>query len=146
MLDKIQTQAKRQFYRLRNDYLSLNNVVIGVALLIALSWAWNSMEAMQQNYSLQQQIDTKEQQLELEELKVATLELESRYYESLEYQELAVRERLGKGMPGEKLLIIPSTDQPITPTNTANKSPEQTSNLQEWVNFLFGGHRKDLQD
>lgn len=147
MLNKIQTNYKRYLYRLRHDYLSMNNIVIGAALLIALSWTWNSMGAMQQNYELQQQINNKNQQLKIEELKVATLELESKYYESLEYQELAVRERLGKGMPGEKLLIVPSTDKPRAATKeTADTNSVKTSNLQEWINFLFGGRHKDLQD
>ena len=144
MLETIQTQSKRFLYRLRRDYLTLNNIVLATAIFIALSWTWGSIEVMQQNYALQQTVDAKRQQLALEELRVATLGLEGKYYNSLEYQELAVRERLGKGLPGENVVIVPSTDQPEG-TQAAAKTQNKTSNFQEWTNFLFGGQRKDLQ-
>ena len=97
MLETLHTQSKRLLYRLRRDFLTLNNVVIVVALLIALNWTWNSIEVMQQNYELQQSVDAKRRQVELERLRVDTLQLESKFYTTLEWQELAVRERLGKG-------------------------------------------------
>lgn len=146
MFDNIQIKAKRLLYRLRRDYLTLNNVVIVAALLIALNWTWSSIEVMQQNYQLQQLVDSKKQQVVLEELRVSTLELEGKYYNSLEYQELAVRERMGKGMPGEKAIIVPSTDGPtVTPTQKTTVTPKKSSNFQQWVNFLFGGRPNSLQ-
>ena len=66
MLETLHTQSKRLLYRLRRDFLTLNNVVIVVALLIALNWTWNSIEVMQQNYELQQSVDAKRRQVELE--------------------------------------------------------------------------------
>ena len=139
MLETLHTQSKRLLYRLRRDFLTLNNVVIVVALLIALNWTWNSIEVMQQNYELQQSVDAKRRQVELERLRVDTLQLESKFYTTLEWQELAVRERLGKGMPGEHALIVPST------VTNDEQAPEQTttapddSNFQQWLRFLFGG-------
>ena len=108
---------KRLLYRVQRDYLTVNNIVIVAAALMAISWAWGSIESMQQNYELQRAVDNKKQQLEVEKLKVALLNYEAKYYESEEYQELAVRQRLGKGIPGEKQLIVPSTDT----TNPAAK-------------------------
>lgn len=145
MLDKIQTKLKPIIYRLRKDYLTLNNIVIAIALLIALNWTWNSIQTMQQNYELQQLVDSKRRQLTLEELRVATLELEGRYYDSLEYQELAVRERLGKGMPGERALIVPSTDREVSTAPVVKAQQAKSSNFQEWMNFLFGGRKQGLQ-
>lgn len=139
MLEKIQIQSKRLFYRLHRDYLTVNNVVIACALLIAFSWTWSSIEVMQQNYELQQSVDAKRRQVELEKLRVDNLQLEGKFYTTLEYQELAVRERLGKGMPGEHALIVPST------VTKDEQTPEQTttapddSNFQQWLRFLFGG-------
>jgi hypothetical protein len=144
MFEKIHTNSKRLLYHLRRDYLTLNNIVFAVAIVIALSWTWSSIDAMQQNYALQQSVDVKKQQLELEHLRVSTLELEGKYYDSYEYQELAVRERLGKGLPGESAVIVPSTDQPDTQT-TAATTPAQTSNFQQWMDFLFGSRAKSLQ-
>ena len=87
---------KRQLYALRHDYLTMNNLVTAAAILVAFGWAWGSVEAMQQNYELQRSIDNKRQQIEIEKIKVALLQYESKYYESDEYQELAARQRTGK--------------------------------------------------
>ena len=112
-----------------------------VAILISLSWTWSSIEVMQQNYELQQNVDAKKHQLALEKLRVETLELESKYYDTVEYQELAVRERLGKGLPGEQLLIVPSTDELAEATTKSTKIDKKT-NLQEWMSLLFGNSQK----
>ena len=72
-----------------------------------MSWAWGSIESMQKNYELQRSIDNKRQQVEIEKLQVALLEYESKYYQSEEYQELTIRQRTGKGLPGEKQLDHP---------------------------------------
>lgn len=130
---------KRLLYRVQRDYLTVNNIVIVAAALLAISWAWGSIESMQQNYELQRAVDNKKQQLEVEKLKVALLSYEAKYYESEEYQELAVRQRLGKGIPGEKQLIVPSTDTTNPAQNTAT-NPQPVSNFQQWMNFLFGGN------
>ncbi len=138
MIQNIQINLKRFLYRLRRDYLTLNNVVVAVAIFIALNWTWSSIGVMRQNYELQQLVDQKQRSVALEKLRVTTLELEGKYYNSLEYQELAVRERLGKGMPGEHVIIVPSTDKTLA-EKQAPVAKEQTSNFQEWMNFLFGG-------
>ena len=117
-------KLKRFWYHVRHDYLTLNNVVVAAAALIALSWAWGSIETMQRK------------------LRTELLAYESKYYEGDEYLDLAVRQRLGRGSPGEKLLIVPSTDaakQQPTAQTTPQKQP--TSNFQQWINFLFGTRR-----
>ena len=137
-------KLKRFWYHVRHDYLTLNNVVVAAAALIALSWAWGSIESMQRNYELQQMVDQKKYQLTVEKLRTELLAYESKYYESDEYLDLAVRQRLGRGSPGEKLLIVPSTDaakQQPTAHNTPQKQP--TSNFQQWMNFLFGGNSRN---
>ncbi len=144
MIKDIQPKLKRLVYRLRHDYLSLNNIVFAVALLITLSWIWSSIDTMQHNYQLQQSVDRKKQQLTLEKLYVDTLALEGKYYTTLEYQELAVRERLGKVMPGERVLIVPSTDEVIDSASSTSSQKETTTNFQEWMNFLFGNRKKTL--
>ena len=136
---------KRQLYALRHDYLTMNNLVTAAAILVAFSWAWGSVEAMQQNYELQRSIDNKRQQIEIEKIKVALLQYESKYYESDEYQELAVRQRTGKGQPGEKQLIVPSTDDSYEQqaATTSVRSTPVRSNFQQWMNFLFGGNSRN---
>ena len=130
---------KRLTYKIRHDYLTLDNVVIFLAGAIAMGWAWGAIQAMQQNYSLQQQLNAKQRQVEIEKLKVSLLEYEIKYHQSAEYQDLAVRQRLGRGTPGEKQLILPSTDQADQATASSATPQSVDGNFQQWINFLFGG-------
>lgn len=139
-IDKL--SIKRIIYRLQHNFLTINNIVIFVAILISLGWAWGSIESMQQNYELQRSVDQKKQQVEIEKLKVALLEYEAKYYESNEYQEMAVRQRFGKGLPGERQLIVPSTDINSAKSTKQIATSKQPSNFQQWMNFLFGGNQK----
>ena len=132
-------KLKRLIYRIQHDYLTLNNVVIAAEILIAMSWAWGSIESMQKNYELQRSIDNKRQQVEIEKLQVALLEYESKYYQSEEYQELTIRQRTGKGLPGEKQLITQSFESATPAQKLASSAKRTDSNFQQWMNFLFGG-------
>ena len=133
-------KLKRLIYRIQHDYLTLNNVVIAAAILIAMSWAWGSIESMQKNYELQRSIDNKRQQVEIEKLQVALLEYESKYYQSEEYQELTIRQRTGKGLPGEKQLITQSFESATPAQKLASSAKRTDSNFQQWMNSLFGGN------
>jgi len=97
---------------------------------------------MQRNYSLEREVDTKKQQLQLAQLQTDTLRLEQNYYKTAEYQELVMRSSLGYAMPGEHQLILPDNsasakqDDASTATTAAASTP--ASNLEQWLNFLFG--------
>jgi hypothetical protein len=141
---------RRIYYHIRHRYLTMNNVVIGVALLIGLSWAWGSIGVMQRNYDLQKEVDTKARNLKLAELETQNLKYEQRYYQSSEYQELEVRKRLGLANPGEHVLILPPNTQQaknadVVAINKPVRVIEPTSDFQQWMNFLFGGNRRNLQ-
>jgi cell division protein FtsB len=137
-------------YHVRHRYLTLNNVVILVAFMIAAGWVWASLGAMQRNYSLQKEIDYKKQTLELTQLQRDNLALQQNYYQTPEYQELAVRDALGLVMPGEKALVLPpNSAAAIAEDATKTSTPTvgvTTSNLEQWVNFLFGGYSKSISD
>lgn len=137
-------------YTLRHKYLTLNNVVILVAFLIAASWVWGSLGMMQRNYSLQKEVDYKKRQLELTELQRDSLELQKGYYQTAEYQELAAREALGLVRPGERALILPENSEQAQEADTTlvaqPANVQQASNLEQWVNFLFGGYSKSIND
>ena len=141
---------RRLSYHIRHQYLTANNAVVIVALLVAASWAWGSVEAMERNYRLQKEVDSKRLQLRLAELETQTLKFEQNYYKSDEYKELAVRERMGLVNPGEKVLILPPNSAQATAADedggsTTPRRVEQ-GNLQQWANFLFGGASNRLQD
>lgn len=142
---------RKFIYHVRHNYLTFNNLVILTAFLIAAGWVWGSLQVMQRNYSLQKEVDYKKRQLQLAELQKDSLELQKRYYETNEYRELAARESLGLVMPGESVLILPDNseaakqaDAKASRSSTAAVPQEQTSNLEQWLNFLFGGYSKSI--
>ena len=139
---------QRIIYHVRHRYLTLNNVVILVAFLIAAGWVWASLGAMQRNYGLQKDIDLKKQQLQLTQLQRDNLSLQQHYYQTTEYQELAARDSLGLVLPGEHSLVLPPNSQAAikedAPKTNTTPALETTSNLEQWVNFLFGGYSKSI--
>ena len=139
---------KKIIYHVRHRYLTLNNVVILAAFLIAAGWVWGSLGVMQRNYTLQKDIDFKKRQLQLTELQRDNLSLQKNFYQTAEYQELAIRSSLGLVRPGEKALVLPpNSEQAIKEDSVKTSAPvqqETTSNLEQWVNFLFGGYSKSI--
>jgi len=145
----MKTNIRKIIYHLRHRYLNLNNVVVIVAFLIAASWVWGALSVMQRNYTLQRTVDLKKQQLQVAELQTANLKLQQQYYKTAEYQELALRESLGLALPGERQLILPPNSQaakdsdktaPVTVASTSTS----TTNIEQWINFLFGGYSKSI--
>ena len=151
--DKPKLTLRAQIYALRHKYFTFNNLVMVVAFLIAAGWVWGSLQAMQRNYSLQKEVDHKRRLLQLTELQKESLELQKRYYQTNEYKELAARESLGLVMPGERVLILPKNSEAVLEadkaatkaTNTPVQLTPESSNLEQWLNFLFGGYSKSIQ-
>lgn len=142
-------KIRRIWYLLRHKYFTLNNGVILIAFMIAAGWVWGSLNVMQRNYNLQKELDDKSRQLIVAELDKDNAELEQRYYQTNEYKELAVRERLGLASPGEGVLMLPDNSQAAkdadkTTTVTTQIKVEKISNFGQWMNFLFGGNNSSL--
>jgi len=128
---------------LLKNYYTLENIVLVVAVLIALGWVWGTMDTLQNNFRLQAQVNVLRQQVDQDSLITQNLALENQYYASSEYLELEARERLGKAAPGEHMLLLPSntvtdTQSPVRQTSNATS---QDSNFQAWLNFFFGSRR-----
>lgn len=136
---------RKTYYHIRHRYLTLNNVVIAVALMIGMGWAWGSIGMMQRNFALQKEVDGKKREALLAELEVQNLQFEQKYFQSQEYQELALRQRTGLVKPGEKVLFLPPNSEQAKQADEQLQrkdvsKPEETSNMRQWVNFLFGGN------
>jgi hypothetical protein len=138
---------KKVIYHVRWRYLTLNNIVLVAALVIGANWAWGSIEMMQRTYTLQRSLDLKQREQRVAELETATLKYEQNYHQSNEYKELAVRQYLGLAEPGEKVLILPPNSPSVSEAEPAEPEVENKppSNLRQWVNFLFGSNRRNLQ-
>lgn len=147
-MNKANTNIRRIVYHVRNHYLTMNNLVVLVAFLIAASWAWGSIGVVQKNYTLQKVVDDKHREAKLVELQTDNLAFEQKYYKSAEYQELAARERMGLALPGEKVLVLPpnsatakaADNKPSPDSTVGTDAVSKPSNFQQWVNFLFGGN------
>lgn len=145
---------KRFIYHAKHHYFTMNNVVLLVAGVIAISWAWASVGAVQRNYMLQREVDDKKRQLALAELQTQTLEFEQRYYKSREYQSLEAKRRLGLAEPGEKVIVLPPNtdaakaldkDNDATQFDVVSDGPAPPP-FQQWMNFLLGGNRQGLEE
>lgn len=142
-------KIQRFIYHARHQYLTMNNVVLAVAAVIAISWAWASVQAVQRNYTLQREVDDKHRQQQLMELRTEMLVYEQRYYKSREYQALEAKRRLGLAEPGEKVLVLPPNTAKARAADKSGASsdvvlPQATSSpapAQQWMDFLFGGNR-----
>lgn len=140
------TNIRRIYYHVRHRYITMNNIVMAVALFIGASWAWASIGALERNYGLQKELDTKLLQQQLVELETQNLQYQQKYYQSPEYQELAARERMALVLPGEKVLLLPPNTEAAKkigqtePIQSEMTAPPQ-SNFQQWINFLFGKYR-----
>lgn len=123
-------------------HIHLNNGILLIALLVAASWVWSTIDAIQHNFKLQQQVDSLEQEIAVYELQNKTEQFQNKYYQSAEYQELSARERLNKAGPGEKLLVLPAntvhTSKATTPVASDDVPIENRSNFAQWMYFLFG--------
>jgi cell division protein FtsB len=123
------------------SHFTTNNGVLFIALLIGASWAWSTIEAIQRNFKLQQQVDALTQQIAVQQLENKSQQLQNQYYQSSEYLELSARERLNKAQPGEKLVILPPNTVAVQPEPTAQtiEAPiTSRSNFAQWMYFLFG--------
>ena len=125
----------------------MNNMVMAVALVVGAGWAWASVGAMQRNYALQKEVDAKIRDQKLLELETQNLAFQQKYYKSAEYQELALRERMGLAKPNERMLLLPPNTAEAKEADTklarkaAMREPDE-ANAQQWINFIFGGNKQ----
>ncbi len=122
------------------------NLALVIAAVIAVVWVVNALSAMQNNFELQKELTAKQQNLELIKLEVASLDYEKEYYKTVEYQELAVRDRLGLAKAGEKMLVLGEYSDWVNQKNQLIQDQAtpilKPSNLRQWLNFLFGANTK----
>jgi|AntRauTorckE6833_2_1112554.scaffolds.fasta_scaffold34686_2 cell division protein FtsB len=141
---------RRIIYRIRHKYLTLNNLVVVAALIVAAGWAWGALQMMERNYALQASLDDKQRELEVLQIDTETVRLQQRYYQTEEYLELAARDRLGLAFPGERVLILPPNTKEADETSVlSQETPAQQTppgNFQQWMNFLFGGNARNLSE
>ena len=137
----LKTKIRRAKYKISKDWFTIDNLIMVCALIIAEAWIWGSISAMERNYKLQLQLEIKNREKIISEIKYKTLKYENQYLKSDEYQELAARENLGLVNPGEHVLILSKY-----PENKEKRLVDQKkdSNFVQWMNFIFGGSAKKV--
>ncbi len=132
---------RRFKYRLKHGFLSLENVVLALAVILCLVWTYQSIEAMSRNWELVERLNAEQKTLQLLTIEVEAAELENEYYASDEYRELAARKFANKQLLGEHMVYLPENSEKAKnkyKTNVALVKEEQDySNFEKWLMYLF---------
>lgn len=139
-MNGVKTKIRRIKYWLKHDFVSVENVVLAVAIIMCLVWTYQSIEAMSRNWELVERLSADRKSLELIEIEVETAMLENEYYETDEYKELAARKYAGKQAAGEHLVYLPENSEAAKNKHkiiaTVEKEKEY-SNFEKWMMYLF---------
>lgn len=142
MIERIKHFARHAWRR-----LSLSGAVGVVVIFIVFSLVIGSVQAIQENFQRQIEVDSLAQEVALLEIQNETVRLQNQYYQTDEYLELQARDLLGKTRPGEKVVILPKTTAKA-PESLQNGLPERAeipleerSNFEQWLYFLFSDKR-----
>lgn len=120
-------------------YITLENVAIIAAAILALSWAWSTINVLSRNYDLERQVQQGKLDNQILELQNENLKLQQSYYQTNEFLELQARELLNKSKDGEHLVILPhSSSKTSSSTSESTSTSAQKSNFEQWIDFLFG--------
>ncbi len=138
MRDKI----RRLKYRLKHDFLSVETIVLIVAVALCLMWTFQSINAMSRNWELTERLNMERQNLALITVEVEAAELENEYYASAEYQELLARKSAGKQLAGEHLVWLPENSDAAKNKHKKFDVPveepkKEYSNPEKWFQYLF---------
>jgi cell division protein FtsB len=146
MFAKIKNLSKTGLINYFSDVRNLGLLAFGV---IAMLVTWSGIKVVQTNYDLQRQMSAMQQENEVKRLENSNLELSNQYYETDQYLELAARKQYNKALPGEKLLIVPSSvalahtkdvDLPDVENSSMpleESGPWYERNFNAWMEFLF---------
>ena len=142
-MNKIKTYVRRVKFWFKHDFLTVENVVLMLAIILCLVWTYQSIMAMTRNWELSEKLAAERKELELVSVEVEAAELENDYYRSNEYQELVARKYMDKQWPGEKMVILPENTEEakqkhktIAVVETETEK-EEYSNMEKWLKFLF---------
>ena len=141
-MSDIPTKFRRFKYKLRHEYLTIENVILALAIILCLNWTYRSIEAMSRNWELSERLNSTNKALELKKVEIETVELENAYYETDEYKELAARKFAGKQLEGENMVYLPENTD-IAKNKHANgtvdleEEKREYSNFEQWMMYLW---------
>ena len=139
-MERIKTYFRRLGYRAKR-WFSGDHTIFTVAIAACLLWTWGAISATNRNWQLEKRIESRRKELAILQIEISELELENQYYASLEYQELAAREKQNKILDGESLVYLPDNSDYARhkhDVSAAEVIEDEPSNYEQWLSFLFG--------
>ena len=139
-MNKLQTSWRRLKFKLKHDFLTVENVVLVVAILLCLVWTYQSITAMSKNWELAEMLTTEKKKLELLKVEVEAAEVENEYYKTDEYKELLARKYLDKKGVGENMVVMPNNSEEALvkhATVEVDTVDKEYSNFEKWMMYLF---------
>lgn len=141
-MNGIKGYFRRVKYSLKHNFLSVENVVLLVAIVMCLTWTFQSIKAMSRNWELNDRLSSERKTLEYLKVEIETAELENEYYESYEYQELAARRLANKKLPGENPVALPENSEKaknkhLDENTVVIDERKDYSNFEKWMMFLL---------
>ena len=133
---------RRLDYKTRHDFLTIENVVLILAIVLCLTWTYQSIAAMSRNWELSERLTAERKNLELITIEVETAELANEYYKTNEYQELVARRNLDKKLSGENMVVMPENSEAAKNKHkeeskvVVSDEPDYT-NFEKWMMYLF---------
>ena len=139
-MNGIKNKIRKFNYVTRHDFLTVENVVLALAIALCLLWTYQSVTAMSRNWELTERLAEEKKELELVSVEVDTAELENEYYRSEEYQELLARKYLDKKFKDENMIVMPENSEEAKNKHaTVQKIIEEKdyTNFEKWMMYLF---------
>lgn len=142
-VSKIKTKLRRLNYKTRHDLLTVENVVLFLAIILCLVWTYQSVAAMSRNWELSERLTSERKTLELLRNEVEVTKMANEYYKTDEYQELVARKNLDKKLNGENMVVMPENSEEAKNKHkevsvvTKLMEEKEYSNFEKWMMYLF---------
>ena len=147
-MSSIRTRVRRLIYKMKFDYLTFNNIIVIIAIVVGVGATWGAISSVTRNWNLAQQLTNSKRQVEVLKLETENLQLENDFYKTAEYQELSARRLQNKALPGETMVYLPDNSE--TAKNKHQNASASTTvatnnvynNFDQWMLFLFGSNQQ----
>lgn len=135
-------KIRRFRYGFRHGFLTIENVILIFSIIFCLFCTYRSIEAMNRNWELSENLRKTEKTLELKKVEIEMAELENAYYETDEYKELAARKFANKQLEGEKMVYLPENSDEARSKHSdevaeATEENKEYSNFEKWMIYLM---------
>jgi cell division protein FtsB len=139
-MNALKTKIRRLNYKMKHDFLTVENIVLLLAIILCFVCTYQSIVSMSRNWELSERLTAEKRELELLSMEVEAAELENQYLASNEYQELIARRNLDKKLEGENMVVMPENSEAAKTKRQQVKTVENVkiySNFEKWMMYLF---------